>query len=162
MIEAIVNGKKHIALVDSGCSQTLMTRSVCNPLSRQKLDIQTVNSDGVSTIMLAVDNVRSMKADVLVIDSPLLGFDMLLEMDIIRMLGGVRINHSGDITFSRTEPCICIMIRIEEPDFSAKFDKQNRAWTASWKWSDNQPHNELMHKVPESPMSTQVRQEYCH
>ena len=55
VIKAVVNGKKRIALVDSGCSQSFMTRSVCNPPSRQISDILTVkgeilHDDGVETI----------------------------------------------------------------------------------------------------------------
>ena len=67
----------------------------------------------------------------LVVNSSLLGFDMRLGMDIIRMLGGVRIDQS------RTGPHACAAIRIEEPDFSAEFDEKTRAWTASWKWLGN-------------------------
>ena len=109
---------------------------------------------------LAVDIVSLMKADVLIMDSPLLGFNMLIRMDIIRMLGGVHINQSGNANFSRTKPCACTVIRIEEPDFSTKFDKQTRAWTALWKWSGNQPPNGLTNRVLEYPMSAQIRQEY--
>ena len=63
--------------------------------------------------------ISPVNADVLVVDSWLLGFDML--MDIIRVLGGVRIDQSSDAIFSRTEPCAWAAIRIEEPDFSAEF-----------------------------------------
>ena len=83
--------------------------------------------------MLAVDNVSPVKADVLVMDSLLLGFDMLIGMDIIRMLGGIYIDQSGDAIFSRTEPCASATIRIEELDFSAEFNELTRAWIASWK-----------------------------
>ena len=167
MIKAVVNGKKCMALVDSGCSRSLVTGSVCDPWSRQASDVLTVDgeilrSNGVGTITLAVDNVSPVKVDVLVVDSPMLGFDMLIGMDIIKTLGGVRINQAGDAIFSRTEPRACAAIRIEEPDFSAEFDEQTRAWTASWKWSDSQPPNGLTNKVPEYPMSAQVRQEYRH
>ena len=98
MNEAVVTGKKYTALVDSGCSWLLVTRSVCNPLSRQTSDILTVkseilHSDGIGTITLAVYNVSPVKSDVLVVDSPLLGIDMLIGMDIISMLGGVCINQ---------------------------------------------------------------------
>ena len=78
------------------------------------------------------------------------------------MLGGVHIDQSGDAIFSRREPCACAAIRIEEPDFSTEFNEQTRAWTASWKWSGNQPPDVLMNKVPEYPMSAQVQQEYRH
>ena len=104
---------------------------------------EILHDDGVSTIMLAVDNVSLVKADVLVIDSLLSGFDMLVRMGIIRMLGRVHINQSGNATFSRMKLCACATIRIEEVDFSAKFDEQTRAWTASWKGSGNQPPNIL-------------------
>ena len=56
-----------------------------------------------------------MKADVLVVNSSLLGFDMLLDMEIIRMLGGIHIDQSGNVIFSRTGPHACAAIRIEEP-----------------------------------------------
>ena len=95
MIKAVVNGKKCMALVDSGCSRSLVTGSVCDPWSRQASDVLTVDgeilrSNGVGTITLAVDNVSPVKVDVLVVDSPLLGFDMLIGMDIIKTLGGGR------------------------------------------------------------------------
>ena len=156
-----------MALVDSGCSQSLMTESVCNPWSQQASDVLTVDGktlrgNGIRTITLAVDNVSLVKADVLVVNSSLLGFGMLIGMDIIRMLGEVHINQSGDANFSRTEPHACTTIRIEEQDFSTKFNEQTKAWTVSWKWSGNQPPKRLMNKVPEYPMSSQVRQEYRH
>ena len=136
MIEAVVNGKRGMALVDSGCSRFLMTELVCNPWSWQVSDILTVDGktlrgNSIGTITLAVDNVSPVKADVLVVNSSLLGFDMLIGMDIIRMLGGVHIDQSGDDIFSRTEPHACTAIRIEEPDFSAEFNEKIRASTVS-------------------------------
>ena len=163
MIEVMVNSKKYMALVDSGCSRSLVTELVCKPWSGQASDVLTVDgktlrSNGIGTITLAADNVSLVKADVLAVNSSLLGFDMLLGMDIIRMLGGVRIDQSGNVIFSRTGPHICAAIRIEEPDFSAEFNEKTRAWIASWKWSGNQPPNSLVNKVPEYPVSAQVRQ----
>ena len=140
VIEDFVNGKKHIALMDSGCSQSLVTRLVCNWLSRQTLDILTVNSeiphsDCIGTIMLAVDKIRPIKADVLVMDSLLLDFSMLIRMDIITMLSGVRISQSNNATFSKMELYANAAIRIEKLDFSVEFDEWIRVWTALWNWS---------------------------
>ena len=87
---------------------------------------------------------------------------MLLGMDIIRMLGGVRIDQSGNVFFSRTGSHACAMIRIEELDFSTEFNEKTKAWTMSWKWSGNQPPNSLVNKVPDYPVSVQVQQEYRH
>ena len=116
----------------------------------------------IGTIMLAVDGISPVEDDVLVMDSSLWGFNMLIGMDIINMLGGVRINQSGDAIFSKMEACACTVIRIEEPDFSAEFDEWTRAWTALWKWSGNEPPDGLTNKVTEYPISTQVWQEYRH
>ena len=71
-----------------------------------------LSSNGVGAIMLAVDNVSPMKADALVMDSSLLDFDLLIGMDIIKMLGGFCINQSGGAIFSRMKPCVCATIRI--------------------------------------------------
>ena len=167
MIEVVVNGKRRMAQVDSGCSRSLVTESVCNHWSGQASDVLTVDgktfrSNGIGTITLTADNVSPVKADVLVVNSSLLGFDMLLGMDIIRMLGGVRIDQPDNVIFSRTGPHVCVAIRIEESDFSAEFNEKTRAWTASWKWSGYQPPNCLVNKVPEYPVSAQVQQEYRH
>ena len=167
VIKVVVNGKRRMALVDSGCSRSLVTELVCNPWNGQASDVLTVDgktlrSNGIETITLAADNVSSVKADVLVVNNSLSGFDMQFSMDIIRMLGGVRIDQSSNVIFSRTGPHACAAIRIEEPDFSAEFNEKTRAWTASWKWSGNQPPNSLLNKVPEYPVSAQVQQEYRH
>ena len=47
---------------------------------------------------------------------------MLLGMDIIRMLGGVSINQFGEAIFNRADTPYAI--RIEELDFSTKFNEQ--------------------------------------
>lgn len=118
----------------------LVIGSVRSPWRQQTLDIITadgeiLHSQGIGTIILVIDNVNSMKADVLVLESLLLGFDMLIGMDINKMLGGV--NHYGEGNFSRTDPCACAVIRIEELNFNAKFDEQTKVWTALWKWSSS-------------------------
>lgn len=58
-----------------------------------------------------------MKVEVLVIESKLFGFDLLLGMDVIKKLGRVCINELGEVRFSN--PPICAAININEPDFSA-------------------------------------------
>ena len=120
VIKAVVNGKRHMALVDFGCSRSLVTELVCNPWSQQTsdvltVDVKTLRGNSIGTITLVVDNVSP-------VNRSLLGFHMLIGMDIIRMLGGVHIDQSGDAIFSRTEPHACATIRIEEPDFSAEFN----------------------------------------
>ena len=100
---------------------------------------EIIPSHGIGTSMLAVDNLKPIRADVLVVESHLLHFDMLLEMDIIKILGGVSINQSGEAIFNRTDLPACVVIRIEEPDFRTKFNEQSSVWTASQKSSGDHP-----------------------
>ena len=99
-------------------SWSLVTESVCNLWSQQASDVLTVDGkplhgNSIGTITLAVDNVSPVKADMLVVNNSLLGFDMLIGMDVIKMLGGVYIDPSGDAIFSMTELQACAVIRIE-------------------------------------------------
>ena len=54
----------------------------------------------VGIIMLAIDDIDSIKADVLVMDSQLLNFDLFNRMDIIKILDGVNFNKFNEAIFS--------------------------------------------------------------
>lgn len=64
---------------------------------------------GVGIITLAADDMNPAKADVLIVDSQLLRFDLIVGVYIIKMLGGVRINKFGKDIFSRMRPKTCIL-----------------------------------------------------
>lgn len=101
VINVQTDGTKCISLVDSGCSWSLVSGSVCRSWSWQKMDILIADSkvlhrSSVGTTTLALDDIDPAKADALVIDSQLLGFDLLIGMDVIKMLGGVSITESGE------------------------------------------------------------------
>lgn len=59
-------------------------------------DSKVLHRSSVGTTMLALDDIDPAKADALVIDSQLLGLDLLIGMDVIKMLGGVSITESGE------------------------------------------------------------------
>lgn len=59
-------------------------------------DSKVLHRSSVGTTTLALDDIDPAKADALVIDSQLLGFDLLIGMDVIKMLGGVSITESGE------------------------------------------------------------------
>lgn len=98
-----------------------------------------------------------MKADVLVVDSQLLSFNLFIGMDVIKMLGGVSINKFSE-NISKMNPFICTAIKLEEPDFSTDFDYR----TGLWKCSGDQPPNNLTNRIPEYPLSAHIWQEYQH
>ena len=90
---------------------------------------EIIHGCSIGTIMLAGNNLNPIKADALVMDNQLLAFDMLLGMEIIKILCGVGINQSGEAIFNRTDPPACATISIKEPDFSTEFNEQIRVWT---------------------------------
>ena len=166
VLKVRINGVERKALVDSGCSWSLVSGSICRPDREQHTTVLTADgkrlaSHGVGSVTLEVANRDPLKTDVLIVDSQLLGFDLLLGIDIIKALGGVRIDGRGEAHFSEAGAPLCAAIKLEEPDFSAEFDQHTKSWTVSWKWSGDQPPERLRNTVPEYnvPASAQVEYE---
>ena len=113
-----------------------------------------------ANVELCVKNSNPIKIHVLVVDSKLLGFDILLRIDIIKQLGGVYITELGKIRFFN-QP-ICAAIEINELDFGAKFNQHTKVWTASWKWLDRHPHECLKNSVPEYTILKEATDKYQH
>lgn len=94
--ETLINGKKCMAWF-SGCSlDRCAVPGVNKSFDIMIADGEIFHGHAIGTITLAIDNLNLLKADVLVMNSPLLGFNMLIGMDIIKMLGGVSTNQSGE------------------------------------------------------------------
>lgn len=74
-----------------------------------------------------------MTIEALIVDRQLLGYAIILRIDAIKELGGVHLTRSGVVRFPDGNLNWCAGISINEPNFSVTFDKNNKAWTASWK-----------------------------
>ena len=96
----------------------------------------------------------------LVVNSKPLGFDLLLGMDVIKKLGGVRIDERGKAHFAEVAHTLGATIDLEQPDFCAEFDQRTKSWTVSWKWSGDQPPEKLYNRVPEYTIPARTRAEY--
>ena len=139
-----VNGIDWIALVDSGCSSSVVSRMLCRPEVRKRTAILTAGrkcllSHGVGSITLTVTNRNPLKTNILVVNSKPLGFDLLLGMDVIKKLGGVHFDKRGKAHFTEAAHTLGATTELEQPDFHAKFDQCTKSWTVSWKWSGDQP-----------------------
>ena len=82
-----VNGVDRIEFVDSGCS-SVVSRMLCRPEVRKGTAVLTASSKcllshDVGSITLTVTNRNPIKINVLVVNSKLLGFDLLLVMNVI-------------------------------------------------------------------------------
>ena len=160
-----VNGMDWTALVDSSCSSSVVSGMLCRLEVWKSTAILTASrkcllSHGVSSITLTVTNRNPLKTNVLVVSSKPLGFDLLLEMDIIKKLGGVHIDERGKAHFAEAAHTLGAKIELEQPDFRAEFNQCTKSWTVSWKWSGDQPPEKLYKRVPGYTIPARARAEY--
>ena len=90
----LVNGVKVRALVDTGCTQTIVSKSLVSEVTACSGNVMTVNGVevkcGISTAVLTVCG-RELRVQCLVLDSLLTYFDLVLGMDVVERLGGVNV-----------------------------------------------------------------------
>ena len=149
-----INGMDRIALVDSGCSSSVVSGMLCRPEVWISTAILTVGrkcllSHGVGSIILTVTKRYPLKMNVQVVNSKLLVFDLFLGMDVIKKLGSVHIDERGEVHFAEVAHILGATIELEQPDFRTEFDQHTKSWTVSWKWSGDQPPEKLYNRVLE-------------
>ena len=108
-------GKSARRLIDSGCSQTLVSKAVCRFWKRKSAGVltadgRTLNCRGYGKIKVEVDRVPAVEIEALVVDKQLLDFDLLLGIDAIKLLGGVYLTESGETRFGGLNRCAAIFI----------------------------------------------------
>ena len=135
-----INGKKHTALVDAGCTQTLVHKLCCQMWERKEAPMITVGESslicyGESVVWIGIGNRPPVVVRTLVLDKELLGYDQLLWLDAIIQLGGIALSGTGEVKFPQHGIPICAAITLNEPDFHAEYNRGKHVWTASWKWS---------------------------
>lgn len=113
MIDVVVDGVKVLALVDSGCTQSIVARRlarkavVMGSRSVMAVDGKSV-SCGVTQVEMVV-NGRELNFQCLVMDSLLVEVEVIIGMDVIRMLGGVSLgSRSGGVNFG------AVVVAVEE------------------------------------------------
>ncbi|XP_043204508.1 uncharacterized protein LOC122371842 [Amphibalanus amphitrite] len=89
-----ISGRHGLALIDSGCSKSIVCESFCRKWTARQTNVKTVSGeayrcDGVGPIELSLGEERSVTIDALVVKEKPLGFDLVLGMDGIEALGGV-------------------------------------------------------------------------
>ena len=64
--------------------------------------------------------------EVLIVDGELLGFDLLLGLNTIKLLGRMSLTSTGEVKFPQCDKPTCAAIIIKEPDFGAEYSETNR------------------------------------
>ena len=159
VVEVEINGNKLRALVDTGCSLTLVKSSVVMSVGRGPevvaFDGRRVRCRGKSSVYIMVGH-HKLFLSAIVVDNMLDGIDVVLGMDAITELGGVTVS-GGSIEFG-SDVCIGAVgwstawcaeeepsLSIEDKDFSAWFDGQK--WIVRWHWRGGQ-EPELKARIP--------------
>ncbi|CAE1234877.1 unnamed protein product [Acanthosepion pharaonis] len=101
VVNVCVEGKRCSALIDTGCSRSIVSVDRCVTWSNQQIEIRTIDGVsqaccGVGTVSILTDGGNHAKVDVLVARQRPLGYDLLLSIDAIRALGGMIITPAGN------------------------------------------------------------------
>lgn len=135
-----------LALVDTGCSQTILAAS-CDNMCKDSQIIHTVDGRTISDVreISANISVRGHNLQVKCLAMPRLvgGLKAIVGMDVISKLGGVTV-RANEVRFGCDEvPVVATSlkpvdtIKLEDKDFSAEFDGVK--WVVRWRWRDSPP-----------------------
>ena len=156
-----VGGSHYEALVDSGCTVTVVSRQVARiaglkvkrvSTSLKMLDGRTAKVLGEGSTNIALATGSRVSVNCLVVDQLVLGYPVVLGMDFISRVGGVVIDQEGVSVRMQdgglgvqvgaaaaggvmTEKAECLVV--EDKDFTATFS--GGAWVVSWKWKGEVP-----------------------
>ena len=159
IVDIFVCGRRARALVDTGCSKTILAPRVCQARGRSctviAIDGSEVPCRGEATVSMTLEG-YNLKVNCLVVERIFEGVDVILGMDVINRLGGVsvvnncvkflgckadseRIMNEGNVANVAVEE-----LRVDDPDFEARFN--GTVWTVRWRWKEGRPP-ELKNRV---------------
>lgn len=147
IIDVIAGGQHIRALVDTGCSRSVVAPWVCAARG-DVAPVGAVNGHdvtciGSAIIPIVVDSVTSM-VDCVVAEEMLDGIDACLGVDFIDKLGGL-VYSNGGVCFPHAKQVVAAavnepepnLLRIDDTDFVATFD--GKRWVVKWCWRDGKP-----------------------
>ena len=94
--------------------------------------------------------------NVLVAHEKPLSYNLQIGIDAIQALGGVTITLARDGKLGEGKEA-CLALCIDELDFDASFDHNERIWTTRWKWTLNNAPTLLCNLVAECKIPNNIR-----
>uniref|UniRef100_A0A5S6QJ31 Uncharacterized protein n=1 Tax=Trichuris muris TaxID=70415 RepID=A0A5S6QJ31_TRIMR len=164
-----VDGVDRRALVDSGCTSCVVHAPCCRRWSKQPTSLYTISGDklrcaGVGTATLELREGHAVEVDVIVSEQKPLGFDLVLGIHAIQRLGGMFLDHQGDVLLGPLNARICASahaeIRVEGAEFVAAYEPTLKSWKAAWKWANGCAPTILHNTKEEYPPAIAVRPAY--
>ena len=165
-----MDGQQSQALIDTGCTDTLVHASLCRDWTPKQTEMVTVDGGRLecvgSTCVEVVCQGRRVMLDALVVGERPLGLvDVLIGMSGIVSLGGVAVRTPLQVSVggglagatTRTGPR---ELTVEGKDFSGEF--RNGEWVVRWKWLNGVAPDGLANKVEQYAIPVGIRQAYNH
>lgn len=164
-VEVRVDGKLRRALVDTGCTQSMLAAESGEEGGEkgvQTVDGRVISGVGEKDVEMEVDG-RRMVVKCLVMPSLVEDFKVIIGMDVITRISGVVVNGSG-VRFGAAAAAAAAVsvkekaevVEINDKDFEARFDGEK--WTIGWKWKGEAPV--LTNRVSKYAMSAPVEQRF--
>ena len=118
-------GRWHAMLFNVRCSQSIVNVNCVGIMTND--DASSVCC-GVETAIIYTEKGDLAEVNILVVREKPLGYNLLIGIDVIRALGGVKITPAGGVQLGRGKKS-CAAISIEKPNFCTTFDHKESAWT---------------------------------
>jgi len=168
-VKVEVRGKLYTALIDSGCSKSVINANIISDgFSCSQVDEEVVMMNGEACSVEGLCRAMVKYDEKYVFLEFLVarvfdGCDFLLGIDFIKNIGGVRIDTNGKVSSINELSAVSIRDRsvsdpcIEDPDFRAVF--HDNVWKVSWKWRDDKEPTQVA-KVFQFPVKESLRSEF--
>ena len=170
-VKLLVDGVKCDALVDTGCTKCIVYAPMCSQWRKASVSITTISGDrfecvGTGQVKIKLLSGPSVSVSALVMRNRPLGFDFVMGMSGISVLGDVTVRSLDDVKFGVEESEVvsvagsALSTNVEERDFTVTYDNKTNKWTMLWKWNSGVGPQHLQNTVPEYRVPRDVRQEY--
>ena len=141
VIQVQLNGRPVQALVDTGCTRSMVRVGLCHKTESNTVlvafDNSKVRCSGIAHVEVGVGNM-SVRQEVLVMDKIVGEIDMVIGMDVIERLGGVKVS-GRQVQFGVKNVCAVTGEEKRKPvivdkDFEAFFDGDH--WEIRYFWNE--------------------------
>jgi len=141
VVVATFNGVKVRALVDTGCSQSIVSSRLVGsiPTEKQENTVITMSGDSVKCDRVVDATVcvgqKELKLTCIVTPRLLDRYQLLLGIDAVA--------QAGDVLFKKGKVSFCNVAKVnqavvlEDKDYRANFN--GKRWSVSWNWKDHEP-----------------------
>ena len=117
---------------------------------------------GWSQVQLGINGTEPVHVEAIVMDSWLLGFNLLVGNDTIRVTGGITIMPAGVVSFTGKKATVCTAILLDGLRFCAEFDQMQNCWIVKWKWPEGLVSELLHNNILEYQLPKHVRRLDTH